>query len=76
MSYIAENLLLRGRIGIKLTNLCLSNASTTDNGVNSLCKAYLVGNDKLQKLRLDLNEAITVVGAKALSEMLKMNNEK
>lgn len=76
INYIAENLLLRGGVGSNLTFLCLANASVTDDDVNSLCNALLAGNNKLQKLNLEINEGITSVGAKALAEMLKMNNQR
>jgi hypothetical protein len=75
ISHIAENLLLRRDGGSNLMHLCLSGASVTDEGVNSLCNALLAGNNKLQSLNLELNERITFVGARALAEMLKMNNQ-
>jgi hypothetical protein len=75
VSYIAENLLQRRYGESYLTHLCLSGASVTDEGVNSLCKALLAGNNKLQSLNLELNGRITSVGGRALAEMLKMNNQ-
>jgi hypothetical protein len=76
VSHIAENLLLRGGSGPKLTFLCLTGASVTDEGVKSLCSALLAGNNKLQTLSLELNEKITFVGARALVEMLEMKNQR
>lgn len=74
INYIAINLLLRGGAESNLTHLCVSGASITDDSVINLCNALSAKNNKLKKLILELNP-ITVIGAKAIAEMLKMNNQ-
>ncbi|CAF1307751.1 unnamed protein product [Adineta steineri] len=72
VSYIAENLLLRGN-NFNLKSLSLYGTNLTDEGITNLCRALIDGNNhQLQSMDIELNN-ITDVGAREIAKMLEVN---
>ena len=75
VNYLATNLLLRSNSNqLKFKSLSLYNTKLTDEGVRLLCRALIDGqNIKLRHLNISLNGQITEVGARAIAQMLEVN---
>ncbi|UJR11037.1 hypothetical protein I4U23_015221 [Adineta vaga] len=72
VNYIAENLLLRGN-NSHLKSLSLYCTKLTDEGITSICRAMVDGdNHKLRFLDIQLNN-ITDIGALEIAKMLEVN---